>query len=92
MKKHYTAIVCFSEKVCISCDFKACIIAVGLHKGGGDKGGLMDKVVVVFMRFGGGIEDFRVGFIIDKLGVAIDNKICKITMPCPPPRALQRIA
>lgn len=92
MKKHYTAIVCFSEKVRISYDFKACIIAVGLHKGGGDKSGLMDKMMMVFVWFCGSVENLRMSLIIDKLGVAIDNKICKITMPCPPPRALQRIA
>lgn len=73
MIEAHAIIVSLGEKVRISCDFKACVIAVGSHKGGGDKGGLMDKVVAVFMRFGGGIEDFRVGFIIDKLGVAIKD-------------------
>ena len=92
MIEAHAIIVSLGEKVRISCDFKACIIAVGSHKGGGDKSGLMDKMMMVFVWFCGSVENLRMSLIIDKLGVAIDNKICKITMPCPPPRALQRIA
>ena len=33
----------------------------------------MDKVVVVFMRLCGGIENLRVRVIIDELGIAIKD-------------------
>lgn len=73
MLESRSIIVSLGEKVRVSSDFKARVIAVGSHKGRGDKGGLMDKVVLVFMRFGGGIEDLRVRVIIDKLGIAIKD-------------------
>lgn len=73
MLESRSIIVSLGEKVRVSRDFKACVIAVGSHKGCGDQGGLMDKVVLVFMRFGGGVENLRVGFIIDKLGIAIKD-------------------
>lgn len=50
----------------------------------------MNKVVVVFMWFCGGIENLRMCVIIDNLCIAIDDKGGKIMMSCPPPRALQR--
>ena len=64
---------------------------IALHKRSGDKGGLMDKAVVIFVGLCGGVENLRMFFIIDNLCIAIDDKVSKIMMSCPPPRALQRI-
>lgn len=63
---------------------------IALHKRSGDKGRLVNKAMMIFVGLCGGVENLRMFFIIDNLCIAIDDKVSKIMMSCPPPRALQR--
>ncbi|WP_237021388.1 hypothetical protein [Helicobacter cinaedi] len=50
----------------------------------------MNKAMMIFVRLCGGIKNLGMFFIIDNLRIAIDDKVSKIMMSCPPPRTLQR--